>query len=478
MNRLALLCSSILLVAGLPAARGSDRTAGPSREAESFQLQGHVYVFRSSDFGQVEIRGSKEAVDVSQGFFRAPAVLHFDHETLSLQDTDLTWTGGGPSSRFTAISIPSITTRAGKPVQLKSAAALQYMEKQADGSLYVRTIEKDSPDAPRFDLRFTLVRARALDAQRVACGLELVTVARREELPGVSLAVGKPVLARFEERFDLEMPLGEWGGRLLPSPSDNDYRLLLVLKVTAQGSPNPTTTDTISTEEEFTRFALGYYRNPRPDLVTPAMQWLARARFLDRYRGSHVGALQRAYTCVGFFAEVMSRNPERLEEWQAVIRQLKHDDAVYFLRMALRLKRDDPRIIMKVDATRLQDAETTFALWGAFCASGEPAYLRELIARVPLVDEPRGFYEGAHALELLASNLPQSVVRDTMKAARASATPRARELIDLALNDGYAAVLHKLREMDRSDPYVHPGKRDWAYVPWLRPTLPPLEKKQ
>lgn len=453
-------------------------TASSSPAADAFRIEGQLYVFRSGDFESIRLPGGKDVPDQGGVTVRSPAVLTFDQESVSLRGGAVTWSGGGaPSKRFTALPLPSMITIVGRAVQFRSAAPVQYLEKGPDGSLQVKDIAMESPEAPHCTMSVTVVSAVAgPGGLNLGCKLELATLARREAVPGVTLPVGKPVLTHFDEAFDLELNSGEWGGRLVTSPA-RDYRLLLLLKVTPYSPPGTVVPNSIAREEDFQNFALGYYRNPQPDLVTPAMEWLSRTRYLDRLSGTPSRAEQVTYTSVGFFAEVFKRHPERVAEWQTVIKRLKHDDAVYFLRQAMDLGAGKQGQLLTFKGLGFERTELTFAFWGAFCASGEKAYLRELIARLALLDDIQHFYEGAYALVLLASNAPHHpVVRETMTLARSESAHRTRAFIDLALNDGYAAVLHKLRDMDKSDPYTHPHYSD-NHAPWLRPTLPPLPKK-
>ena len=81
---------------------------------------------------------------------------------------------------------------AGEPVTLLSTVPMQYLEKAADGSLQVRQIPADSPDAPRYQLTFTVgAGGDAAGGLPLTCEIVLAMVKGREPVPGVNLKVEK-----------------------------------------------------------------------------------------------------------------------------------------------------------------------------------------------------------------------------------------------------------------------------------------------
>lgn len=447
---------------------------------ESYRLETSIYVFKNSDFQSVKVPVAKEASGNGAVVVRSPATIEFDQETLSLDGADILWSGGrNPPERFTLIKIPEIIAGPGKPVEILSTAPIQYIEKEADGTLQVRNIGKDSADAPHCRIRFTVMSPdETSEDLRVSCNLDLATVSGRTNVPGVSLDVGRPLLARFEDRVELAVRSGEWAALLLRAPNGSDYSLLLLLKTMPAEAPDIRggQADRRMTAEELAVFVTYYYRHPQPELIARAIESLAPTKFLDRGDMSSYFFHQSAYTCVGFFAEVFAANPDRVAEWEKLIDRRGQDGTTRFwLRKALQLRL--PGAILAFGFGRpsdLSDLDEIFVYWGAFFASGNPAYLRKLVDRLENVDDAnQAFFDaGAEAMVLFAYNGPHHpLVRQTLEAARKDVRPRTRELIDDLLNKEMAAVLQELWNMDH-DPDSLPGNyRNW--LPWRRPLLPP-----
>ncbi len=227
-------CLIAALVALLPAVV-SNLAAGPA-----LRLETELYVFRNSDFHAVEIPGAAAAVIENRGrVFRSPATVRFDQETLSLAGPDFAWSGGlNPPRGLSLIATPAVVLTPGTPVTILSTVPTQYLEKLADGTLQVRDIPADSPDAPHCRLTFTLGPASdAAEELPLACDLDIATVGARENVAGVTLEVGKPVLARFNEKLNPTVRVGEWSALFLPAPNGSDYSMLVLLKVGPAGSP-------------------------------------------------------------------------------------------------------------------------------------------------------------------------------------------------------------------------------------------------
>jgi N-acetylneuraminic acid mutarotase len=121
---------------------------------------------------------------------------------------------------------------------MTSSVASQYLERLADNSLRVREIPAEAPEAPHFRLTFTASSvANASEDLLLACDLDIATVCARENIPGVALEVGKPVIARFKDNLQVAVQPGQWAAMLLKSPNGSDYSLLLLLKVVPAQAP-------------------------------------------------------------------------------------------------------------------------------------------------------------------------------------------------------------------------------------------------
>jgi len=203
------------------------------------RLDTELYVYQTSNFRAIDIPGAASAATENRAFvLRAPATIRFDQETLSLTGSEFSWSGEKPPASRRYIARPAVLLSPDKPATILSTAPTQYLEKQADGSLKVREIPADSPDAPHCRLTFQIGAAGAAgDELPLVCDLDVATVASREHVAGVALPVGKPVLARFTEQLHPTVRLGEWSALVLPAPNGSDYSLLVLLKVAPAANP-------------------------------------------------------------------------------------------------------------------------------------------------------------------------------------------------------------------------------------------------
>ncbi len=161
------------------------------------------------------------------------------------------------------------------------------------------------------------------------------------------------------------------------------------------------------TAVELDRFASNYYRNPQPDQITRAIAAMGPSDFTE----------DRGHVFVGFFATVFAANPDRLEEWQKAIDRL-HRPERKLLKEAVKL--GHPGAILAQRGHRIALNDT---YWGAFFASGDPAYLRRLASEMTLLDEYRAmdFMVGATAKWSLVRNAPaHPLVRSTLEAMAAT----------------------------------------------------------
>ena len=453
--------------------------AGRLAAAESYRLESSVYVFKHGDFQSIKLPATMAGGAHEAGVVRSPATVGFDQETLSLNGAGFSWSGGrNPPERFTLIEIPQIITAPGKPVEMLSAAPIQYIEKQADGTLQVRDIGGDSAEAPHCRIRFTVMSPDAAGGElRVTCNLDIATLSGRANVPGVSLAVGRPLLARFQDRVELAVRPGEWAALLLQAPNGSDYSLLLLLKtgpVQASGT-RALEANRPMTREELALITTYYYRHPLPEQITRAIESLLSSHSFDRGSPDLYEIKQRTYSYVGFFAEIFAANPERLTEWREIFdRWDQGSSARFWMRKALKLSR--PGAILELGPNSPESVDLTDIYWGAFCASGNPAYLRILVGRLELVDDARQSYfeEGAEVMVLFATNGPHHpLVRQTLETARKEVSPRVRELIDDLLHKDLAAVLQEMRDKDHDPAYLNAGGEGRNDLPWRRPSPPP-----
>jgi N-acetylneuraminic acid mutarotase len=221
---------------------------------EKLNLETAIYIFRTGDFHEIKLPGAAAAAENHGIVFNAatavvenhgvvlksPATVNFDQVTLSLEGSQVTWSGSStPPGQFTLVAAPAtVPLTAGKPVTMTSSVASQYLERLADNSLQVREIPAEAPEAPHFRLTFTAGSvANASEDLLLACDLDIATVCARENVPGVALEVGKPVIARFKDNLQVAARAGQWAALLLKAPNGSDYSLLLLLKVVPAQAP-------------------------------------------------------------------------------------------------------------------------------------------------------------------------------------------------------------------------------------------------
>ena len=208
---------------------------------ENLRLDTDLYVYRAGDFHAIDIPGAAAVTAEHRAFvLAAPATLRFDQATLALTGAGYSWSGDQPPAQFSHITRPAVVLPAGAHATIVSSATTQYLEKQPDGSLQVRDIPASSPDAPHCRLTFQVGAAGgAGDDLPLGIDLDVATVASREQVAGVALPVGRPVLARFTEQLHPTVRRGEWTALVLPAPNGSDYSLLVLLKVAPAAPASP-----------------------------------------------------------------------------------------------------------------------------------------------------------------------------------------------------------------------------------------------
>jgi len=207
----------------------------------------------------------------------------------------------------------------------------------------------------------------------------------------------------------------------------------------------------VMTAQELDEFATYYYQQPRPDLIPAAIEALGPSGFLDATAtATRPGG--RFWVLVGFFAEVFAANPDRVEEW----RRLGTKDWATrdCLRAAAKFGR--PGALLAVEGAWILRPAAVFSLgnswgaandarWGAFFASGNPAYVRRFVAQLPDVVALNADGTGIDAMWSLARNLPaHPQVRATLEESRATADPSTRALLDDLLTKDTETVRRNL----------------------------------
>ncbi|HVZ63603.1 MAG TPA: hypothetical protein VG936_03370 [Lacunisphaera sp.] len=402
----------------------------------SYRLETNVYVFKHGDFATLKLSGVEGRNAPESLLLQSPATVQFDGETLSLDGPNFTWSSGRrPADRISQIDIPVLVVAADQQATLLSTTALQYMEKRPDGSLELKEIPRTSPEAPHARLTFTVKPADDASTRlELACDVEVATVSAREKIPGVSLPVGKPVLARLARKVDAHVRPDTWSALVLNAPNGSDYSLLLLFKAGAAPAHAAAGAGPM-TPVELDRLATHYYQRPQPELIGRLIEGLGASGFL----------LDRRDVFVGFFARVFAANPDRIDGWRKIATQ--QDQGVQNV-FASALVWGGPGAKPAREVSVAQNDRD----WGGYFASGDVEYLRRLAGEMHWVGErdDNNFWVGATAMWSLARNAAEHpAVRPTLEACRSEADGLTRVLIDRVLNKKPESVRTWLLELSK-----------------------------
>ncbi|HVT72714.1 MAG TPA: hypothetical protein VHD61_06225 [Lacunisphaera sp.] len=216
----------------------------------------------------------------------------------------------------------------------------------------------------------------------------------------------------------------------------------------------------LESAQDLAQFMTYYYRQPRPELVTRAIEVLAGSEFLPSGERHDPSYQPRARIVVGFFGGIFASHPEKLAEWRQVIER-RVDDSL------TRKSLHEALELASAGAQRGTQGmpASPYTCWGEFLATGDQAFLRALVDPIQSNDGSRGRNGAAAAtMMLLAYNAPyHPLVGQVIEAARAEATARGRELLDDLLHKDLAAVGQEARNMTSDATFAAgPGPYDWT----------------
>ena len=173
-------------------------------------------------------------------------------------------------------------------------------------------------------------------------------------------------------------------------------------------------------------FAQAYYLKPRPELVAPMIEAMSMTGYFQRATSSP--------PFIGFFSEVFLDNRDRLPDWQALIDKQDTETKAALLQAVA---------LSKAGGATTVDGNSGSALdtyWGAFFASGNPAYINKLVDQLRFWDERDSFVlfmAGYAAKWSLASNAQShALVRSILIWPQSSRDTRTQELISELLAQG------------------------------------------
>jgi tetratricopeptide (TPR) repeat protein len=198
-------------------------------------------------------------------------------------------------------------------------------------------------------------------------------------------------------------------------------------------------------DRDWWEFLEGYYLNPQPDLIGPAMDFAGENRLFES--GNPEAPV------LGFFAEVFSHNPARLRDWEIVVDRQLVDARLIFKRALAAVQNPMELIENEPFLTKRNDF-----CWGAFYGSGDTEYLSVLLKHLSYMEERTDMYTflgAATAKWSLASNARRHpIVESTIEAALETATGADRQHYNDMLNKPpqeiqaeYLAILEEQHEL-------------------------------
>lgn len=191
----------------------------------------------------------------------------------------------------------------------------------------------------------------------------------------------------------------------------------------------------IMSGDELDSFVQGYYLHPKPEHIADAIKAVGPNGYVQK----------NVWGFTAFLGEVFTAHPDRLPEWQKLI--ARQDKFVRdFLQHSLDLCQSGGVLAFTGHSAVLNDM-----YWGAFFASGNPAYVRKLIDQLKYFDERKDkdlFFAGVTTKwSLLANAERHPLVRKTLEDARAGADARTREIIDTMFKQGADDARREMHEI-------------------------------
>ena len=204
-----------------------------------FRLETQLYIYRTGDFRESSVSVKTAVKQGRCTIVTSPGIVEFDQVRLSLEGTRVNWSGGqGAPRQFSQGGATVFVLKENQPATALTSAPVQYMERQPDGSLKVRELPFDSPEAPHCQLTFTVGPSPDANGDLLIAGhFNIASVRSREAIPGVALEVGKPQLVVLSEDIHFAAAAGQWSAVLLPAPNGGDYSMLLLLKASSTSAP-------------------------------------------------------------------------------------------------------------------------------------------------------------------------------------------------------------------------------------------------
>lgn len=211
----------------------------------------------------------------------------------------------------------------------------------------------------------------------------------------------------------------------------------LVCALPAQ-AVEPATSPLLDSPADVDRLVTGYYLSPQPDAVGPLLTYLDESGMLEARADARA-------PLIGFVAEVVAQNPDRVEEWEALASEFDLPTREVLVR-GLQLGRA-PERLSELD----RSPATNDILWGAYFASGKEDYLLALIERALWAAGQKDvalFLTGASAAWSLSSNARQhEAVRLFLEQERDGSIGLRREMLNDVLTLEPADFQRNMRQV-------------------------------
>ena len=221
--------------------------------------------------------------------------------------------------------------------------------------------------------------------------------------------------------------------------------VLLLASATANTGTSQASSE-LKTPNDVGAFMQTYYSHPQPELIGQLIDALRLTGFLQK--------LNNASSVIGFFSEIFAAHADRVSEWRALISN-QDDQISPALAQAVSVSKAGGVLKLEGHSAGLNDE-----YWGAFFASGNPAFVQRLVDQLRYLDERNDealFFAGATASWSLASNAQtQPAVRFAIEDARSKADKRTQELIaellaadPASIKQGISEIIKQQREVGK-----------------------------
>jgi hypothetical protein len=202
---------------------------------------------------------------------------------------------------------------------------------------------------------------------------------------------------------------------------------LLLGAAGAFAADNPTA---FMSKDEFGDFMQGYYRNPSPERVEPAMRFVAGTDLMTADNTDRM--LQTSFSCL------FQRHPEKREEWKKAIATLAEPARTYF------------HVAMESDPTNMFLATPTVPkkndmAWGCFFITGDVSYVQDVIVAMKYLDERKDLSRFLTAGSAQWSLAGLSRENDLVRAALETAAKGSDKKLAAAANDALTKSVTELR---------------------------------